>query len=79
MVSFLANANSTVQKASEDHIRGRVMSVYSSLFLGVTPIGSFIIGTLSESISTPLALTISASVCFLASGFFFYTSKRLRI
>ncbi|RME66488.1 MAG: MFS transporter, partial [Nitrospirae bacterium] len=52
MVSFLANANSTIQRASDDHIRGRVMSIYSMLFLGMTPAGSLIIGLVSESVST---------------------------
>ncbi len=77
MVSFLANANSTVQRASEDHLRGRVMSVYSMLFLGMTPLGSFIIGSISEKTSTAMALMASSGLCLLASVLFITRSKKL--
>lgn len=77
IVSFLANANSTIQRASDDHLRGRVMSIYSMLFLGMTPAGSLIIGFVSERTSTPFALMGSACLCLMASVFFIIKTKRL--
>ncbi|MCE5194678.1 MAG: MFS transporter [Nitrospiraceae bacterium] len=70
IVSFLATANSFIQLSSTDNLRGRLMSIYAIVFLGFTPIGSFMIGALSDSIGTTLAITFSSIVCLTASGLF---------
>jgi len=66
LVSFLANANSIVQLSVDDHLRGRVMSVFSLFFLGMAPVGSLIIGTVADYLGTPLTLTGAALLCLLA-------------
>jgi predicted MFS family arabinose efflux permease len=66
LVSFLANANSIVQLSVEDHLRGRVMSVFSLFFLGMAPVGSLIIGTVAEHAGTPATLTVAGLLCLLA-------------
>ncbi len=66
LVSFLANANSIVQLSVDDHIRGRVMSVFSLFFLGMVPVGSLIIGTLADYIGTPVTLALSGFICLVA-------------
>ena len=47
-IVFTALANSIIQLNSADHMRGRVMSVYTLVFLGVVPIGSLATGGLIE-------------------------------
>ena len=47
---FLNTANSIFQLNSTNEYRGRVMSVYSFLALGSTPIGNFFAGTVMEHI-----------------------------
>ena len=47
---FFTNANSILQLNSDDQHRGRVMSVYSMVFSGATPIGSFLTGISVEKI-----------------------------
>jgi MFS family permease len=69
-VSFLATANSYIQLNVEDTLRGRVMSVYSLVFLGMSPIGSALIGGIADSIGTTRALTLSGSLCLLAGLIF---------
>jgi len=67
IVSFLANSNSLIQLSVDDSIRGRVMSVFSLVFLGLSPVGSLIIGSLADYISTPTALVLSGVLCLMAA------------
>jgi MFS family permease len=70
MVSYLAVANSFIQVSVPDELRGRVMSVYSFVFLGTVPIGNAIIGFLADSIGTTNGVTVAAVSCLVASGIF---------
>jgi MFS family permease len=47
---FLATANTTLQLTSRPDMRGRVMALYAIAFLGSTPIGSPIVGLVSEQL-----------------------------
>jgi len=67
IVSFLALANSSIQLMTPDGMRGRVMSVYTTVFLGMIPIGHAIMGTLSSVIGTGRAVSIGALICLTAS------------
>ena len=48
-VTFAAGVNSTLQLAVDPLMRGRVMALYSVVFLGSTPIGAPLVGWLAES------------------------------
>ncbi|MEO5357924.1 MAG: MFS transporter [Nitrospirae bacterium YQR-1] len=73
LVSFLAAANSYIQLKVQDSIRGRVMSVYTLMFLGMAPAGSALIGSLAQvwGIEKTLALTTSISL----TGFLIFRRK----
>lgn len=71
IVSFLTTANNFIQISTDDSLRGRVMSVYSLVFIGFTPIGNFIIGVISDSIGTTYALAGSSIICLIAAIIFF--------
>jgi MFS family permease len=47
-IVFMASCNTTLQMVVPDRLRGRIMSVYAFVFVGVTPIGSFVVGTVAE-------------------------------
>jgi len=47
-VIFLTTGNSTIQLASDPGYRGRVTALWSMALVGSTPIGSPVIGTLSD-------------------------------
>jgi Transmembrane secretion effector len=51
-----------------DALRGRVLSLYMLLFAGSTPIGGFLIGSLSNVIGVPETLLICAALCLLGVG-----------
>jgi len=67
IVSFLAVGNSFIQLSVPDSLRGRVMSVYALVFLGVAPVGSYIIGVIAHRAGTPGAVSIGSSVCLLTT------------
>jgi MFS family permease len=73
-VTFAATINSTLQLAVAPEMRGRVMALYSVVFLGSTPIGGPLTGWLSEAYDPRAALLLAgitglsaawaAHVCF---------------
>jgi len=67
VVWFLANANSALQLKSPDGLRGRVMSVYTLMFLGMTPIGHFLMGALAGRWGSVNAVLSASTVCLLLS------------
>lgn len=62
-----APANSLLQTLVPDRLRGRVMAVYVSLFLGLMRVGSLLAGLLASATSAPTALAI-AGAASLAAG-----------
>lgn len=70
MVSYLASANSFIQLTVPDDLRGRVMSVYSFVFLGTVPIGNYIMGFIADRIGTTHAVTLAGIICIVASLIF---------
>jgi MFS family permease len=59
-VTFAASINSTLQLAVEPAMRGRVMALYSVVFLGSTPIGGPLTGWLSQAYDPRVALLLAA-------------------
>jgi MFS family permease len=66
-VTLAASINSALQLASAPSMRGRVMALYSVVFLGSTPIGAPLAGWLSEAID-PRAALVMAGVAALLAG-----------
>jgi MFS family permease len=66
-VTFAAGVNSALQLAVEPAMRGRVMALYSVVFLGSTPIGGPIAGWLSET-AGPRAGLVMGGVAALVAG-----------
>jgi len=59
-VTFAATVNSSLQLAVSPHMRGRVMALYSVVFLGSTPIGGPLAGWLSQAYDPRVALLLAA-------------------
>jgi MFS family permease len=70
IVSFLALANNFIQQTAPDSLRGRVMSVYILVFLGMSPLGNVFVGLLAHSVGTMNALRIAALVCLITTAVF---------
>lgn len=70
MVLFTALANSYIQLTVPHRLRGRVMSIYTTVYAGTTPIGNTIIGALAVSSGTFGPLLLGGSVTLLATLIF---------
>lgn len=64
-ISLFAVANSFIQLVTPDALRGRVMSVYTLVFLGFAPVGNAIVGFMSIVFGTPHTLFICSLICLL--------------
>lgn len=59
---FTTTANTRVLSLTPSRLQGRVMSVYSLMFLGMTPFGSFLSGVVAEKWGAPAPLIWGASI-----------------
>jgi len=59
---IMNNSNAMMQSAVPDHLRGRVMSVYTLIFFGAMPLGSLFAGFFAQKFGEPLTFMISAAV-----------------
>jgi MFS family permease len=66
-VTFAAGVNSSLQLAADGPSRGRVMSLYSVVFLGSTPIGAPLVGWLAQAYGPRAGLVLGA-VAAIATG-----------
>lgn len=67
-VTFAAGVNSTLQLSVEPMMRGRVMALYSIVFLGSTPIGAPLVGWLAEVAGPRAGLWAGAVACLVAAA-----------
>ncbi len=67
-VTFNTLGNTSVQLASDPELRGRVMSLYMLVFMGGTPVGSLIVGAITDRWGAPTALVLTGMVCVVAAG-----------
>jgi MFS family permease len=68
-VTFAAGVNSTLQIAVEPVMRGRVMALYSIVFLGSTPIGAPLVGWLAEAAGPRAGLVAGGIAALVAAAF----------
>ena len=70
--------NIALQHLSSDEMRGRVMSIYSTAFLGLPPLGSLMAGELSRHFPTGHVLAAMAAIAAAIYVGFYLFSKPLR-
>jgi MFS family permease len=77
-VTFAATINSTLQLAVSPEMRGRVMALYSVVFLGSTPIGGPLTGWLAQSYDPRVALLLAAASGLAAAWLAHISFARIR-
>jgi len=70
MILFISATNTLLQTVVDDDKRGRVMSLYTMSFMGMSPFGSFLAGSLASHIGTPETVLFSGIVCIIGAGIF---------
>ncbi|MBN1565332.1 MAG: MFS transporter [Anaerolineae bacterium] len=67
-ITFATSSNTLLQLTAPDALRGRIMSVYILMFVGSTPLGSLVIGALSDHIGVQATLLICSVLCLIGVG-----------
>lgn len=78
MVVMVATINARLQHLADESMRGRVMSIYSTAFLGLPPLGSLFAGVMARGISPAHAIAFMSAAALVACWAVFATSKELR-
>jgi MFS family permease len=76
LILYVASTNTMVQLVIEDRFRGRVMSLYTLMFIGTAPIGALLAGGIAQRVGAPVATSVCA-VILLGSAL--WVSYRLRV
>ena len=70
--SQMAATNTTVQNRVPDELRGRLMAVYATMFMGIQPLGSLLAGGVAKHIGAPRTLLIFGACCLIGSIVFIF-------
>jgi MFS family permease len=79
MMLEMAASNTLIQAMVPDALRGRVMAVYSMMFMGMAPLGSLGAGWLAERIGTPEAVALGGALSVVAAVLFGLRLPALRV
>ena len=74
----MASSNTLIQVMVPDALRGRVMAVYSMMFMGMAPVGALIAGALAAPLGAPETVAIGGAVCIAGGLLFSAGLPRLR-
>ena len=66
----MAATNTLLQVMSPDHLRGRVVALYSMMFMGMMPVGSLGAGFTAGRIGAPLTVAAGGAACVIGAAFF---------
>jgi MFS family permease len=79
MMLQMACSNTLIQTMVPDELRGRVMSVYSMMFMGMAPFGAFFGGALADHIGAPITVATGGVACVIGAIWFGRALPKLRI
>ncbi len=66
-ISMMATANTVIQLEVPDELRGRVMSVYTTVFAGTSPVGGLLLGAIAANAGSSAAIGLGGVVSVIAA------------
>ena len=79
MMVQMTASNTLVQSMVPDALRGRVMAVYSMVFMGMGPFGTLLAGALAAPLGAPLTTAIGGAACVVGGAAFAWFLPVLRV
>jgi MFS family permease len=79
MMMQLASSNTLIQTMVPDRLRGRVMSVYSMMFMGMAPFGALLSGVIAHRIGAPYTVAMGGAIVVLGALVFYSQLPALRV
>jgi len=67
MMLQMSSSNTLIQTMVPDELRGRVMAVYSMMFMGMAPFGALVAGTMANHIGAPTTVALGGLTCLAGS------------
>jgi MFS family permease len=77
-ISMAATANTTIQLAVPDELRGRVISVYTTVFVGSTPAGALLMGWIASAYGVDASLIVAGIACLVTGALALAWLRRIR-
>ena len=75
---LIAASNTALQTLADNEMRGRVMSLFSMMLVGMAPFGSLLAGWLADRVGAPLVVATGGAFCAVAGVIFARELPRLR-
>jgi len=79
MMLQMSASNTLIQAMVPDHLRGRVMALYTMMFMGMAPFGSLFAGALADRLGAPLTVAIGAVACVGGAVLFWLNLPKIRV
>lgn len=79
MMTQMSSSNTLIQAMVPDELRGRVMSVYSMMFMGMAPLGALMAGSLAEILGAQYTVALGGAVCIVGSAIFGWKLPKMRL
>jgi predicted MFS family arabinose efflux permease len=79
MMLQMACSNTLIQTMVPDDLRGRVMALYSMMFMGMAPFGAFFGGALAHRVGAPITVAVGGIACVIGAIWFGRALPELRI
>ncbi len=79
MMLQMACSNTLIQVMVPDALRGRVMAVYSMMFMGMAPIGALLGGAIADRLGAPITVGIGGVASIFGAGWFWMQLPKIRV
>lgn len=70
MMVLMAAANTFLQTVAADDKRGRIVSMYTMAYIGLSPFGSLMAGALAQVVTAPITVALGGVVTVIAAALF---------
>jgi MFS family permease len=79
MMLQMACSNTLIQSMVPDELRGRVMALYSMMFMGMAPFGALFGGALAHHVGAPITVASGGVACVFGALWFWRALPDMRI
>jgi hypothetical protein len=77
LTTLVSSCNAYIQTQVDDAMRGRVMALFSVVFIGLTPFGNLAAGALAHHAGAPRTVALFGLACAAAGAIFLHRAPRL--
>lgn len=78
MMVQMSASNTLIQAMVPDALRGRVMAIYSMMFMGMAPVGALLAGSLASHVGAPLMVATGGALSIVGAVSFYLRLPALR-